>query len=60
MGTLNNEYQTLLAETGVDRVRLDWYWTAIALLLGLAAGGFLGFRWLDYLSRKRHGGYRVY
>lgn len=60
MGALNNEYETLLAKTGVDRLRLDWYWTAIALLLGLAAGGFLGFRWLDYLSRKRHGGYRVY
>ncbi len=60
VATLGSRYEALLAQTGADRLRLDWYWTAVALALGLAAGGFLGFRWLDYLSRKRHGGYRVY
>jgi len=60
VATLGSRYEALLAETGADRLRLDWYWTAIALALGLAAGGFLSFRWFDYLSRRRHGGYRVY
>ncbi len=60
VATLTGQYQSLLSETGADTVRLNWYWTVVALLSGLAAGGLVGFWLFDLHSRKRHGGYRVY
>jgi len=47
--------------------RLDTYrgsvplsWVAGALLLALIGGFVAGMAWIDYLSRRRHGGFRIY
>jgi SH3 domain protein len=47
--------------------RLDTYrgsvpltWVGAALLVALIAGFIAGVSWLDYVSRRRHGGFRIY
>ena len=39
---------------------LPFKWVAGAMLVCLLAGFLSGFWWLDYRSRKRHGGIRIY
>ncbi len=35
-------------------------WTAAALIVALISGFVGGVAWIDYLSRRRHGGFRIY
>ena len=49
------------------RSRLDSFrgsvplsWVAVALLVMLGAGFLAGLWWIDFQSRRRHGGFRVY
>ncbi len=62
---LKNE--ELAAENDRYRSRMDAFrgsvplsWGAIALLVALVAGFLAGLWWLDFQSRRRHGGFRVY
>lgn len=42
------------------RGSLPLTWVVVALLLVLIGGFMAGLWWIDYQSRKRHGGFRVY
>ena len=35
-------------------------WVGMAVVVALVGGFLLGLWWLDYLSRRRHGGFRIY
>ena len=53
----NSSYENRL-ETYRGSVPLTW--VAAALLVTLIGGFIGGMAWIDYLSRRRHGGFRVY
>jgi SH3 domain protein len=62
---LKNE--ELATENDSYRDRMDAFrgsvplsWGAIALVVALVAGFLAGLWWLDFQSRRRHGGFRVY
>ncbi len=62
---LKNE--ELAAENDNYRARMDAFrgsvplsWVGIALVVALVAGFLAGLWWLDFQSRRRHGGFRVY
>ncbi len=42
------------------RYSMPMTWVGGAMLVCLLAGFLIGLRWLDWLSRKRHGGVRIY
>ena len=57
----------LKRETESYEARMDLYrgsvpmtWVAAALVVTLVGGFLAGMLWLDFLSRRRHGGFRVY
>lgn len=57
----------LTEENDRYRSRLDSFrgsvplsWVAVALLVMLGAGFLAGLWWIDFQSRRRHGGFRVY
>ena len=59
--------ETLVKENERFRSRLESYrgslplsWVGIALIVTLGLGFLGGLWWLDYQSRRRHGGFRVY
>lgn len=59
--------QQLTEDNDRMRSRLDTFrgsvplsWVAIALLVMLGAGFLVGLWWIDFQSRRRHGGFRVY
>ena len=58
---------TLTEQNDRFRSRLDSYrgslplsWVGIALIVTLGLGFLAGLWWIDYQSRRRHGGFRVY
>ena len=53
----NDRYRARL-ETFRGSVPLSW--VAIAMLVVLGAGFLAGLWWIDFQSRRRHGGFRVY
>jgi SH3 domain protein len=53
----NERYQSRL-ESFRGSVPLSW--VAVALLVVLGAGFLAGLWWIDFQSRRRHGGFRVY
>ena len=53
----NSTYESRL-ETYRGSVPLTW--VGAALLVALIGGFIGGMAWIDYLSRRRHGGFRVY
>jgi SH3 domain protein len=53
----NRSLRDDLAATGTV-VPLSWL--AFAVAGALLLGGFGGWRWLDYRSRRRHGGFRIH
>lgn len=62
---LKNE--ELVAENDRYRSRMEAFrrsvplsWVGIALVVALVAGFLAGLWWLDFQSRRRHGGFRVY
>jgi len=59
--------QQLTEENNRYRSRLDTFrgsvplsWAAVALLVMLGVGFLAGLWWIDFQSRRRHGGFRVY
>ncbi|MBJ88711.1 MAG: hypothetical protein CMO98_02535 [Woeseia sp.] len=62
-----NRIAVLSKELAFYRSRHDQFrysmpmpWVGAAMLVCLVAGFLIGLRWLDWLSRKRHGGARIY
>ena len=62
-----NRIAVLSKEVALYRTRHDQFrysmpmtWVGVAMLVCLLAGFLIGLRWLDWLSRKRHGGVRIY
>jgi len=53
----NASYEASL-ETYRGSVPLSW--VAAALLVALIGGFVAGMAWIDYFSRRRHGGFRIY
>lgn len=57
---LRDENQDFRSRLTSYRGSLPLTWVALAVVVA-AVGGFLaGLWWLDYLSRRRHGGFRIY
>ena len=64
---VRNRNEKLVEENQQFRSRLESYrgslplsWVGIALIVTLGLGFLGGLWWLDYQSRRRHGGFRVY
>ncbi|MCZ6475885.1 MAG: hypothetical protein O6700_06150 [Gammaproteobacteria bacterium] len=57
---LKGEVEVYEARMEAYRGSLPIAWVAAALGLTLVGGFLAGMRWLDFLSRRRHGGFRVY
>jgi len=57
---LKREVEVYEARMEAYRGSLPIAWVAAALGLTLVGGFLAGMWWLDFLSRRRHGGFRVY
>jgi len=64
---LRQKNEKLTAENDSFRSRMNAFrgsvplsWVGIALVVALVAGFLAGLWWLDFQSRRRHGGFRVY
>ncbi len=57
---LQNENATFQKRLASYRGSMPLTWVGLAVLVALVGGFLAGLWWLDYLSRRRHGGFRVY
>ena len=57
---LQDENATFQKRLASYRGSMPLTWVGLAVLVALVGGFLAGLWWLDYLSRRRHGGFRVY
>ncbi|HSG65983.1 MAG TPA: TIGR04211 family SH3 domain-containing protein [Gammaproteobacteria bacterium] len=57
---LKDENGALVEQLDAYRGSIPVLWVLGALVVTLVAGFAAGFAWIDYTSRRRHGGFRVY
>lgn len=60
LSALTERFAAFVAESGVDRIRVDWHRVLPTLAIGAIGGGLAGTWRLDFLSRGRHGGDRLF
>ncbi len=60
LARLKREADAYEARMDAYRGSLPITWVAAALGVALVGGFLAGMWWLDFLSRRRHGGFRVY
>jgi SH3 domain protein len=58
--TLQDENATYAKKLSSFRGSMPLTWVGLAVLVALVGGFMAGLWWLDYLSRRRHGGFRIY
>ena len=60
LARLQQENAAYASRLEIDRRSVPLSWAGAALLVTLIGGFVAGMAWIDYLSRRRHGGFRVY
>lgn len=60
LARLKQENASFEARLETYRGAVPLSWAAGALLVALIAGFASGVAWIDYVSRRRHGGFRIY
>ena len=60
LARLQQENAAYASRLEIDRRSVPLSWAGAALLVTLIGGFVAGMAWVDYLSRRRHGGFRVY
>ncbi|MDX1404742.1 MAG: TIGR04211 family SH3 domain-containing protein [Woeseiaceae bacterium] len=60
IAALTEENQDFLERYAEFKYSLPYKWVAGAMLVCALGGFLLGMWWIDYQSRKRHGGMRIY
>ncbi len=57
---LEDENEAFATRLASYRGSMPLTWVGLAVVVALVSGFIAGLWWLDYLSRRRHGGFRVY
>ena len=57
---LQEENETFKDRLASYRGSMPLTWVGLAVVVSLVGGFLSGLWWLDYLSRRRHGGFRIY
>jgi len=60
LARLKQENASFEARLETYRQSVPLRWAGAAFAVALIAGFFTGVFWLDYVSRRRHGGFRIY
>ena len=60
LARLQQENAAYASRLEIERRSVPLSWAGAALLVTLIGGFVAGMAWIDYLSRRRHGGFRVY